>query len=218
MNLLDVLQKRYATKKFNADKKICEKDFEKIKALLRFSPSSINSQPWHFIIADNETAKERFSLAAQGPYKANESKIKNASHVVLFCAKTNIDSDYLEKITEQENIDGRFATEEAKQQANKIRQFYLDLHNDHAVDDVKYWSQNQVYMNWGTVLLGAGLLGIDAVPIEGVDLAWLNKEFSLQEKDLNALGMVALGYRSKDDFNAKLPKSRLPEEQIFTFL
>lgn len=217
MELLEVLQQRYATKKFAANKKISENDFDKIKALLRFSPSSINSQPWHFIIADSTKAKERFSLAAHGPYQANESKIKDASHVVLFCAKTDIDTQYLKKVTAQEDMDGRFATEEAKQLAMKVRQFYLDLHKAEP-NDVEYWSQNQVYMNWGTVLLGAGLLGIDAVPIEGVDLAWLNNEFKLTEKGLTALGMVALGYRSEDDFNAKLPKSRLPEEEIFTFL
>jgi nitroreductase/dihydropteridine reductase len=30
--------------------------------------------------------------------------------------------------------------------------------------------------------------------------------------------MVALGYRSSEDFNARLPKSRLPESRIFTEL
>lgn len=217
MNILDVLQQRYATKKFAADKKISKGDFDKIKALLRYSPSSINSQPWHFIIADNDSAKTHFSLAAHGPYQANESKIKDASHVVLFCAKTDIDTEYLKKVTDQEDMDGRFATLEAKQQAIQVRQFYLDLHKAEP-NDVEYWSQNQVYMNWGTVLLGAGMLGIDAVPIEGVDLAWLNNEFKLIEKGFTALGMLALGYRAEDDFNAKLPKSRLPDDDIFTFL
>jgi nitroreductase / dihydropteridine reductase len=29
---------------------------------------------------------------------------------------------------------------------------------------------------------------------------------------------VSLGYRSDEDFNAALPKSRLPQDEIFTFI
>lgn len=217
MELLDAIKTRYATKKFDATKKISEADFNTIKTLLRFSPSSINSQPWHFIIAHTESAKNRFAKAAQGMYQANEAKILHASHVVLFCAKTDIDDAYMQLVTEQEDKDGRFPNEENKQLALKVRQFYVGLHQNE-FKDVESWSKHQVYMNWGTVLLGAGCLGIDAVPIEGVDLDILNDEFALNEKGLTALGMVALGYRAEDDFNAKLPKSRLPEEVIFTEL
>ena len=217
MNLIEVVKTRYATKKFDASKKINDADFDKIKTLLRYSPSSINSQPWHFIIAQTVAAKLRFSQAAQDKYKANEPKILDASHVILFCAKTKIDQTYLEKITEQESLDGRFTSPESKEQALKVREFYLGLHTKE-FDDLACWSQNQVYMNWGTVLLGAGILNIDAVPIEGVDLAVLNEDFNLSSRGLKAVGMVALGYRSEADFNANLPKSRLPEEDIFTIL
>ena len=33
---------------------------------------------------------------------------------------------------------------------------------------------------------------------------------------LSAVALVALGYRSTEDFNAKLPKSRLPAESVLT--
>lgn len=217
MHLVDAVKARYATKKFDPSKKISEADFEKIKLLLRYSPSSINSQPWHFILAHSDRAKQQVSKAAEGPYAANKSKIVDASHVIVFCAKTDIGQAYLHKVTEQEDMDGRFADEEAKTMALNLRQFYLQLHQEE-FDDVACWSKNQVYMNWGTVLLGAGILGIDAVPIEGVDLKVLDEEFNLIEQGLQAIGCMALGYRAADDFNAKLPKSRLPETDIFTEL
>jgi nitroreductase/dihydropteridine reductase len=35
---------------------------------------------------------------------------------------------------------------------------------------------------------------------------------------LTSVVLAAFGYRSEQDFNAALPKSRLPREQLFTFI
>lgn len=217
MNIAAVAQTRYATKKFDESRPISPEDFEQIKVLLRLSPSSINSQPWHFVIADSHAGKQRIAKGTEGAYSANQSKIMAASHVILFCAKTDIGDAYLQKITDQEDKDGRFASSDAKQMALKLRGFYADLHRN-TLDDVACWAEKQVYLNMGTILLGAGVLGIDAVPIEGVDIAALNSEFGLLDKSLCAVAVIALGYQSDEDFNADLPKSRLPEEDIFTHL
>ncbi|MEL0642712.1 nitroreductase family protein [Pseudoalteromonas aliena] len=37
-------------------KKISADNIEKIKELLRFRPSSVNSQPWHFLLASSDEA------------------------------------------------------------------------------------------------------------------------------------------------------------------
>ena len=217
MNIVEVAKARYATKKFDATKKISNEDFSQIKTLLRLSPSSINSQPWHFIIADSEEGKQQIAKGAEGAYSANNPKILDASHVILFCAKTEISDEYLQKITNQEELDGRFPKPEGKALALKVRGFYTDLHRKDW-NDVDCWIQKQVYLNIGTILLGAGALGIDAVPIEGVDLEVLNQVFDLPSQGLTAVAVVALGYQAEDDFNAQLPKSRFPEEELFTCL
>ncbi|MDX1352202.1 MAG: oxygen-insensitive NAD(P)H nitroreductase [Thiomicrorhabdus sp.] len=217
MNLVEVAKSRYATKKFDANKRIEESVFEQIKGLLRYSPSSVNSQPWHFVIADTPQAKKRIALCTQGVYSANEPKVLDASHVIVFCAKTEMSDEYLQHLLENEDKDGRFLKPEAKEMAGKVRAFYADLHRKQ-LDDTTSWMQKQVYLNLGTILLGAGVLGVDAVPIEGIDIDVLNEEFDLIEQGYTALALVALGYRHNEDFNAQLPKSRLPEDEIFTFL
>lgn len=217
MNLNKILNTRYATKKFDPNQRITDEQFSEIKALLHLSPSSVNSQPWHFIIADSPEGKARIAKGAEGAYAANNPKILDASHVVLFCAKTDISDAYLEKITDQEDIDGRFPKPEGKEMALKVRSFYADLHRKER-NDVACWTQNQVYLNMGNLLLGAAALGIDAVPIEGVDIDVLNEEFDLPNLGFTTVAVVALGYRAEDDFNAALPKSRLPEAEVFTFL
>ena len=44
----------------------------------------------------------------------------------------------------------------------------------------------------------------------------IDKEFALREKGYMTSLVLTVGYSSTDDFNAKLPKSRLPEEKVFT--
>jgi nitroreductase/dihydropteridine reductase len=78
--------------------------------------------------------------------------------------------------------------------------------------------EKQVYLAAGTLLLGAGALGVDATPMEGFDARVLDAELGLRERGLTSVLLVALGYRGEGDFNARLPKSRLPRETLFTAL
>ena len=218
MQLTDVLTRRYATKAFDSTKKLPEAVVEQVFALLRLSPSSTNIQPWHFIVASTDEGKARLAKGAGGNYSYNASKILNASHVVLFCARTQIDDAHLEKVLAAEEGDGRFvAKPEVKAAAHNTRLAYLHEHK-FTKKDVPHWLEKQVYLNMGSFLLGAGLLGIDAVPLEGIDQAILDAEFGLNERDLTAITAVALGYRADTDFNAELPKSRLAADDIFTVI
>jgi nitroreductase/dihydropteridine reductase len=78
--------------------------------------------------------------------------------------------------------------------------------------------EQQAYLALGTLLLGAASLGLDATPMEGIDRDALDRELGLADRGLRSLVMVSLGYRSDSDFNAALPKSRLPAERVFTHL
>lgn len=216
-NIIETLHWRYTTKSFDPNKKISAENVEHIKTLLQMSPSSINSQPWHFVIASTDEGKAQMAKGTQGFFRFNESKVTQASHVVLFCAKTDIDNSFLNHINNQEDADGRFATEENKTNGLGGKKIFTNIHK-YDLKDAQHWMEKQVYLNIGNFLLGVAALGIDAVPMEGIDVKALDETFGLREKGYTALVMVGLGYRAEDDFNAKLPKSRLPENEIFTEL
>ncbi|HBC83231.1 MAG TPA: oxygen-insensitive NAD(P)H nitroreductase, partial [Escherichia sp.] len=181
MDIVSIALQRYSTKAFDASKKLTADEAEKIKTLLRYSPSSTNSQPWHFIVASTEEGKARVAKSAAGGYVFNERKMLDASHVVVFCAKIAMDDAWLEKVVDQEDADGRFATPEAKAANHKGRTFFADLHRKDRQDDHE-WMARQVYLNVGNFLLGVGAMGLDAVPIEGFDADVLDAEFGLKEK------------------------------------
>lgn len=215
MNLIEIMERRYSTKKFDNTRKISAEDMKQIKELLRLSASSVNTQPWHFIIASSEEGKKQISKSTQGFYAFNDEKVLTASDIVVLCARTSMDEDYLQHILEKEDQDGRFANEEIKNGMHGGRSTFVNFHkNDY--NDLQYWMDKQVYLNMGSLLLGSAALGIDAVPMEGFDVKVLNEELGLTEKGLTAVALVPLGYKSNDDFNAQLPKSRLSEEEVFT--
>lgn len=215
MDIIKAAASRYSTKAFDADKKISEENIEKVKDLLRLSPSSTNSQPWHFILASTPEAKARIAKATSGFYVFNERKVLDASHVVVFCAKTAIDETHLSKLLDQENADGRFASQQAMEGQHKGRSYFVNMHR-FDYKDAQHWMEKQVYLNVGNFLLGVSTLNIDAVPIEGFDARILDEEFGLREKGFTSLVIVPIGYRSAEDFNASLPKSRLEFSEILT--
>ena len=217
MNIADIATSRRTAKAFDSARRLPADVVEQIETLLRYSPSSVNSQPWHFVIAGSEDGKARLAKATAGAYAFNEPKVRNASHVVVLCTRASIDETHLTTLLEQEARDGRFASDDARAAQQRGRSYFVGMHRFEK-RDAQHWMEKQVYLALGTLLLGAAALGVDACPIEGFDQAVLDEELGLREKGYTSAVLVALGYRSADDFNAALPKSRLPDERVITRL
>lgn len=214
MNIKQITEKRYSTKKFDSAKKISAADWEHIEAAMQNSPSSVNIQSWHYVVANDEAGKARIVKATEA-FPFNVPKVADASHVVVFAARTFADDAFLSDLLEQEDKDGRYAEEKFKTEWDGARKAFLGIHRDQMKDE-EAWLSAQTHIAIGFTLMAAAALGIDAIPMEGVDLAALDKEFGLTEKGYKAKAIVSFGYKAEDDFNAKLPKSRLEKDYIIT--
>ena len=151
MDIIKTLNWRYSTKEFDTTKKISKEDFEKVKTIIRMSPSSTNIQPWHFILADNEEGKKRIAKGTAGFYQFNEQKVMDASHVVVFCARTDADNDYMLHVLDTEDKDGRYPNDEIKQMVFGARNIFANMHK-YDYKDQQHWMEKQVYMNMGNIL------------------------------------------------------------------
>ncbi|QNK77985.1 oxygen-insensitive NAD(P)H nitroreductase [Winogradskyella sp. PAMC22761] len=219
MNVIKALNWRYSTKDFDPNKKISEEDFAKVKEILRMSPSSTNLQPWHFVIANTDEGKKRMAKGTEGFFHFNTPKVLNASHVVLFCSRITANEDYMQHLLDVEDKDGRYPNEEIKNGMHGGRNLFADIHK-YDLKDLQHWMEKQVYLNIGNFLLGVATLGIDACPMEGLDMKALDEEFGLREKGFTAITAISIGYRTESDFNTtdKTPKSRLSEQETMTIL
>ncbi|TCK04062.1 oxygen-insensitive NAD(P)H nitroreductase [Marinobacterium mangrovicola] len=219
MSIVDAARARYTTKAFDPSKKIPESLAADLLETLRLSASSTNSQPWHFVVAKDDAGKARIAKGTQGTYAFNEGKVKNASHVLVFCAPKEVSDEHLWQVTEQEAKDGRYPSDEVKTDSFEKRKFFRNLHRDAGPVAESAWAAKQLYLALGSLLLAAAAEGVDACPIEGFDPEALDAELGLSEKGLTSLVIVALGYRDADaDFNVGLSKSRLSHEVVFTEL
>lgn len=215
MNVAQIATTRRTCKAFDPTRKISGSVLDDLKTVLRFAPSSVNSQPWHFVIAGSEAGKEALAATLDGAFAYNAGKVRTASHVVVFCARTALDEAYLNSLLDQEEADGRFATPDARAGQSKSRSFYVGLHRDQ-LNDADAWADRQIYIALGNLMQAAAALGVDACPMEGIDVSKLDEALGLPQKGLRAVVMCALGYGSEQDFNARLPKSRLPADTVFS--
>lgn len=217
MTLNDAVARRHTVKAFEGGKSLPQDEIETLLNVLRNSPSSVNSQPWHFVVASTAAGREQMAKSTEGAFVYNNPKVLNASHVIALCMRTDLDEAHLQNVLAQEEEDGRFAKSEGKAGQDKSRRSYVDMHR-YEQRDVPQWMEKQVYLALGGLLLGAAMLGIDATPMEGFDPRALDQALGLREKGFTSVVLVSLGYRSDADFNAALPKSRLPRDEIFTFI
>ena len=84
-SLLEQLNWRYATKKFDATKKIPPADWAVIEQALVLTPSSYGLQPWKFIVVTDPALKAKLR-----PASWNQSQVEDCSHLVVLTAKQDI--------------------------------------------------------------------------------------------------------------------------------
>ncbi|MBI0005635.1 MULTISPECIES: oxygen-insensitive NAD(P)H nitroreductase [Gilliamella] len=214
MNIVEISQKRYTTKHYDKSKKIPKEKIEQLLTVLRNSPSSVNSQPWHFYIIDNDAAKNKILPAIA---EFNQPRVTDSSHTILFCIKSPLEDAHLVNLLNQEEKDGRLPSSELKQTQDESRRFFVTK-NSKTIESQQSWEGKQTYLALGQLLFAAAAIGVDSTAVEGFDCEKMDEILNLKQKGLKSLVIATLGYRSENDGNAHRPKSRLPEEQIFTFL
>lgn len=194
MNFLDLAKNRYTTKVYQ-NKKISEEKINDLKEILRLAPSSINSQPWRFIFVSDENKKQELAKVSF----FNESKINNASHLVVF-----LGFDDLEK----------FESQIRKCLPEGQINYYLQNVKPKGEGVTKKWLHRQVYISLGYFLSACASMGIDSTPMEGIQMEKYDE--ILQQDGYKTLFAVAIGYRDSNDSNQpdKNPKSRLPLEEV----
>lgn len=215
MDITKILQDRYSTKEFDPTATISPSQLEQIKLLLQLSPSSTNLQPWHFVLAQSKEGKEQIAKACSSVYQFNKEKVLNCSLAVVFASSTKCCKGHLQALLNQEEKDGRFPKAEFKTQNNDARTMFAEMHV-YDKKDYQHWAEKQLYLNLGNFLLGVACLGLDAIAMEGLDFKTLDTEFNLRENAFTSSFVVAVGTHKNTDFNRTLPKSRLPQDTIFT--
>ncbi|MEO0573420.1 MAG: NAD(P)H-dependent oxidoreductase [Bacteroidota bacterium] len=208
-NTLKIRKWRYATKKFDAAKKVSKEDLETLLEATRLSASSYGLQPYHIYIISNQEIKEKLKPASWG-----QSQITDASHLLVFSNSTDFDEhlvdDYLDNVAKTRNI----APQGLKGYGDFMKSKLLGLPSEIKGN----WTTKQVYLAFGNAMQAAAELQIDTCPMEGFEPETYNEILGLSEKNQNAAVVLAIGYRSEEDETQHYAKVRKSAKELFTYI
>ena len=200
-SVLEALNWRYATKMFDASKKIPADTWSVLEQSLVLAPSSFGLEPWKFFVVDDTTVRGKLLEASW-----KQAQVVDASHLVVLAIKTGLDEADVDRsmarTAEVRDVD----IESLQGFSNVIKGFMKN------VPDVDSWSTRQTYIALSQLMVSAALLGIDTCPIEGFMPDQYDEILGLPAMGYHAVVVCAAGYRSEEDKYAHLPKVRFPLE------
>lgn len=204
--LLTQLNWRYATKQFDAQRKINPQTWAVLEETLVLTPSSFGLQPWKFLVITDPAVREQLVPASWG-----QRQVADASHLVVFAVKRNFgeaDIDaYLNRIATV-----RGATRDSLNGYRDMMVGNLITNRDSA--GRKNWATNQTYIALGNFLTSAAVLGIDACPLEGIEPAKYDQILGLEKQGLTTAVVAAAGYRAATDKYASAKKVRFQKSEV----
>jgi nitroreductase len=197
---------RYATKKFDATKKISVTDLEFLKEAIRLSASSYGLQLYKIFIIENPAIRATLQPASWG-----QSQIVDASHLFVFAHTLDVQEahidDYLANIAQTRNI----SLEAVKGYGDFMKSNLVGL----PLEKKAIWTSKQTYLALGNLLNAAAELKIDVTPIEGFLPDQYNEILGLTAKGYAASVVAALGYRHEGDATQHLAKVRKSTAELF---
>jgi len=207
--LLEHLNWRYATKEFDASRKIPADVWNALEESLVLSPSSFGLQPWHFFTITDAAKREELL-----PHSWGQKQVTDCSHFVVIASKietTEADIDqFLKRTVEVRGGD--------LESLAGYRDLMVGFAQKMDAGQIKNWAKNQTYIALGQLMTSAAHLGVDACPMEGLIPEKYDEILGLSSKGYTTSVACALGYRSASDKYAKAPKVRFEKSELITSL
>lgn len=201
MNTIQKLNWRYATKKFDATKKLSDVKLDTIKEAFNLTATSFGLQTISMLVIANREL--RADLVA---HSYHQKQVLDASHLLVICIKDNIiNSDVVDYYNNIKNT--RNASEEI---LNPYRESLMKTMDGMTVEERQNWSKNQAYIALGNLMTVCAIEDIDSCPMEGFVPSKYDEILQLQQKGLKSVLLLPVGYRADDDMFADLKKVRKP--------
>jgi nitroreductase len=197
---------RYATKKFDATKKISTSDLNFLKEAIRLSASSYGLQLYKVLIIENPEIREKLQPAAWG-----QSQIVDASHVIVFANQTNVGNTEIDAYLHNASKTRGLPIEALSGYGDYMK----GAINPKTEEEKNIWTSKQTYLALGNLLNAAAELKIDVTPMEGFVPAQFNEILGLDKLNLNAAVVATIGYRHADDDTQHYKKVRKSNEELF---
>jgi nitroreductase len=206
MRFIEDQKWRYATKKFDATKKVSNEDLEKLKEAINLAATSYGLQLFKVLIVENKLKRDLLQPASWG-----QSQVTEASHLMVFCNFNELTEAHLNHYASLKATANDIPVENLK----GYMDFIQNTLSTRTPDEINNWTAKQAYIALSNVISAAAELKIDTCPMEGFDAAKYDEILGLTEKGLTAAVVCPIGYRAEEDDTQHAPKVRKSVEDLF---
>ncbi|MGC1479320.1 MAG: NAD(P)H-dependent oxidoreductase [Chthoniobacterales bacterium] len=204
--VLGALNWRYATKSFDADRKIDAETWETLEQSLVLAPSSFGLQPWKFLVVEDAAKREELVAKSWG-----QRQVAEASHLVVVAVKSPVTAEdvrrHVARTAEVQGIEI-----ETLAGFEKVVNGFLAAPPYPL--DLREWASRQAYIALGQFMVAAAMLGVDTCPMEGLDPAGYDAVLGLEGSGYFTVVACPTGYRSGEDRSAGRAKVRFAREDV----
>lgn len=204
MDIIEKLKWRYATKKFDQDKKLSIKQIDTLKEAFNLTATSYGLQPTKLLVIENKDLR-----ASLVEHSYNQTQVLEASHLLVICIKENL---------LEEDVNAFFNNIKAIRNTSEeilapFRENLVNMLANMTLEQQQQWSKNQAYIAIGNLMTVCAVEGIDACPMEGFNPKAFDESLELKDKGLKSVLLLPVGFRANDDMFAGFEKVRMTLEE-----
>lgn len=201
MNILESLQWRYATKKFDATSSISNEELNILKEAFNLTATSYGLQPIKMLVVENKELREQLV-----PHSYGQRQVADASHLFVICIQKDFTVEdieaYFNLIKKIRNTDDKVL--------DPFKKNVINIFSQKPIEDIQQASKFQAYLALGNLLTVCASLKIDSCPMEGFNPAKFDEVLELEAKNLHSVLLLPVGKRANDDYMSSEKKVRKP--------
>ena len=203
-NFSEITFERRSVRKYDADVKISREEMLEMIQEATTAPSSVNLQPWRFVVVESQTEKEKLKPLIRFNTLQNET---SSAMILIFGDRECYDLG--EEIYSQAVAEGKMPEDVKKQQLEAIIPYYKNL-SETEMSNVIRIDASLAAMQ---LMLVARARGYETNPIGGFEANQLAEAFDLDKERYEPVMIVSIGKAVE----AGYPSIRLDAEKITTF-
>ena len=201
MSIIEQLNWRYATKKFDTTKSLSREKLNILKEAFNLTAVSYGLQTLKLVVVEDKIARERLVEVAYG-----QRQVVDSSHLLVLCIQNEIDGN---------DVNAHFDTIKAIRNTpdailNPFKKELKSTVEDMPADKKLIWATKQAYIALGNLMTVCAVEGIDSCPMEGFIPKVLDEKLELEKHGLSSVLLLPVGYRADDDMFADFKKVRQP--------
>lgn len=201
MDTIEKLEWRYATKKFDSEKKLPETKLNILKQAFNLTATSYGLQTITMVVVDDEDMRKPLVK-----YSYNQNQVLDASHLLVICIQDNIDAhdvnNYYKNIKDIRDTPDNIL--------EPYRKSLVDMMQKKSLEERLQWSTNQAYIALGNLMTVCAIEQIDSCPMEGFVPEKFDEILNLKQRGLKSVLLLPVGYRAQDDMFSGFKKVRKP--------